>query len=66
MLRLFIAGAERCIDKGRIVVRPVETSDSTLRCGKNRKESRYFVASSVLWDRFKLVRLVKMLGSARL
>jgi hypothetical protein len=66
MLRTFIAGAERCIAKGRIVVRPVETSDSTLRCGKNRKEFRYFVASNALWDRFKFVRLVKMLGMVRL
>ena len=65
MLRLFIPGAERCIAKGRIVVSPVETSDRTLRCGKNRVESKYFVASSELWDRFKLVRLVKILGSVR-
>jgi hypothetical protein len=66
MLRLFSAGAERCVANGKMVVSPVETSESDVRCGKNSVVSKYFARSSALCDRFRLVRLVKMFGSVRL
>lgn len=66
MLRSFNAGAERCVAKGKMVVSPVETRDSETRCGRNNVLSKYFVASSVLCDRFRLVTWVKMVGSVRL
>ena len=66
MFRIFSAGAERCVANGKIVVRPIETSDRCLRCGRNKVASRYFVISNGLCERFRLVRLVKMLGSVRL
>ena len=49
-----------------MVVKPVDTSDRRVRCGKNKVASKYFVSSNGLCDRFRLVMLVKMLGSVRL
>ena len=37
-----------------------------VRCGRNKVASKYFVRSSGLCERFRLVRLVKILGSVRL
>ena len=66
MLRIFSAGAERCVANGKMVVSPVETSDSAVRCGRNSVVSKYLVRSKVLCERFRRVTLVKMVGSVRL
>jgi hypothetical protein len=47
-------------------VSPVETSDRDVRCGRNRVLSKYFVVSSTLCERLRLVTWVKMAGSVRL
>ena len=66
MLSVFSAGADKCVANGKMVVSPVDTRESEVRCGRNSVLSKYFVASRALCDRLRLVTWVKIVGSVRL